>query len=38
MGLMEKLLTQAEQDKLISKGATTFTALTTLAESAEGLG
>ena len=37
MGLMERLLTQAEQDKLISKGATTFTALTTLAESAEDL-
>ena len=34
---MERLLTQAEQDKLISKGATTFTALTTLAESAEDL-
>ena len=44
MGLMEKLLTQAEQDKLLSKGATTFTALTktsedfsALAEKAEGL-
>ena len=37
MGLMEKILTQADQDKLISKGATTFTALTNLSESAEGL-
>ena len=44
MGLMERILTQADQDKLISKGATTLTALTktsedfsALAEKAEGL-
>jgi phospholipid/cholesterol/gamma-HCH transport system substrate-binding protein len=35
MGLMERILTQADQDKLISKGATTFTALTNLAEQAD---
>ena len=32
MGLMESLLTQAEQDKLISKGSTTLTALTKTSE------
>ena len=32
---MERILTQADQDKLISKGATTFTALTNLAEQAD---
>ena len=44
MGLMESLLLQAEQDKLISKGATTLTAMTktsedfsALAENAEEL-
>ena len=32
MGLMENLLLQAEQDKLISKGATTLTAMTKTSE------